>query len=65
MASDESIRKMIHAIMDKRRELGIPDWGLVPPEDVIQRLNRTPDPASPAEEPSPSPENSDPPHAED
>lgn len=44
MASDETIRKMVHAIMDKRRELGILDWGLVPPEEVIKRLNNPPKP---------------------
>lgn len=44
MASDETIRKMVHAIMDKRRELGILDWGLVRPEEVIQRLNHPPKP---------------------
>lgn len=41
MASEESIKKMIHAIMDKRKKLGIPDWGQVPIGDVIERLNRS------------------------
>lgn len=40
MASDETIKKMIHTIMDKRRKLGLPDWGIAPVEDVIERINR-------------------------
>lgn len=53
MASDETIRKMVHAIMDKRRELGILDWGTVPPEVVIDRLNNPPKPKE--DEPPDSP----------
>ncbi len=41
MASDEAIKKMIQAIMDKRKELGILDWGLVPIEEVLNRLNNS------------------------
>ena len=41
MASEENIKKMIHAIMDKRKKLGIPDWGQVSPLEVIDRLNRS------------------------
>lgn len=40
MASDAAIKKMIQAIIDKRRELGLLDWGVVPPEEVIRRINR-------------------------
>ncbi len=40
MASDESIKKMVHAILEKRKELGFPDWGQVPIEDVLHRLNQ-------------------------
>ncbi len=40
MASEESINKMIRAIVDKRRELGLVDWGVVPVEEVVDRLNR-------------------------
>lgn len=40
MASEEAIQKMIRAIMDKRRQLGIQDWGMVPVEEVIDKLNR-------------------------
>jgi len=38
MASDETMKKMIRAILDKRRELGLVDWGLIPVEDVLSRL---------------------------
>jgi len=41
VASEEVMKKMIHAIMDKRKKLGLPDWGQVPIEDVLQRLNKT------------------------
>ncbi len=54
MASDETIRKMVHAIMDKRKQLGIPDWGMVPPELVIDRLNHPPNP-KPEEDEADSP----------
>ncbi len=40
MASDEAIKKMIQAIMDKRKKLGMADWGLVPVEDVLSRLDQ-------------------------
>lgn len=40
MASEKALKKMIGAIMDRRRELGIPDWGMVKPEEVIDKLNR-------------------------
>lgn len=46
MASEEALKKMMHAIMDKRKTLGIPDWGMVPVEDVLDRLNRLPDSTS-------------------
>ncbi|RJP26828.1 MAG: hypothetical protein C4527_14490 [Candidatus Omnitrophota bacterium] len=42
VAGDESIKKMVRAIMEKRRELGIPDWGMVPIEQVLHRLNTPP-----------------------
>ncbi|MEW6238362.1 MAG: hypothetical protein AB1656_23500 [Candidatus Omnitrophota bacterium] len=38
MASEETMKKMIQAILDKRRELGLVDWGLIPIEDVLSRL---------------------------
>lgn len=41
MASEKAIQKMIHAIMDKRKKLGIPDWGQVSIHEVIQRLNQS------------------------
>ncbi len=43
MASEEVMKKMIHAIMEKRKKLGLPDWGMVPIEDVLQRLNKNSD----------------------
>jgi hypothetical protein len=55
LASDETIKKMIHAIIDKRRELGFVDWGQLPIEEVCKRLNQPKDPndqkAKPCEEP--------------
>jgi len=40
MASDQAIQKMIHAIMDKRRKLGLVDWGVLPPEVVLAKINQ-------------------------
>lgn len=51
MASEETIKKMIHAIMDKRKKLGILDWGQVPITDVLERLNRTDQQDTPPKEP--------------
>ncbi len=62
MASDETINKMIHAIMDKRKQLGIPDWGLVPIEDVIDRINKHGEKNSNGKKPaasSPNPDRND------
>ncbi len=39
MASDQAIKKMINAIMDRRKQLGLLDWGIVTPEEVIDRIN--------------------------
>lgn len=49
MASEQAIKKMINAIMDRRKELGLLDWGVVPPEEVIDRINnpKTPPKAAP------------------
>ncbi|MBI1390216.1 MAG: hypothetical protein GC154_17385 [bacterium] len=41
MASDEAIKKMIQTIMDRRKSLGLLDWGVARPEDVIDRINRS------------------------
>lgn len=43
MASEKALQNMIHAIMDKRKQLGFPDWGLIPVEEVIDRINMAED----------------------
>ncbi|MDP8243141.1 MAG: hypothetical protein P9L94_03600 [Candidatus Hinthialibacter antarcticus] len=50
MASEKAIKKMINAIMDRRKELGLLDWGVVAPEEVIDRINnpKTPPKNAPA-----------------
>jgi hypothetical protein len=40
MASEEAMKKMIEAIVDVRRKLGIPAWGQVSIHEVIERLNQ-------------------------
>lgn len=42
MAGEEAVKKLIHAIMDKRKQLGITDWGQVRIEEVLGRLNQGP-----------------------
>ena len=52
MASDQAIKKMIEAIMDRRKELGLLDWGVVAPEEVIERINNPKTPPKTAPLPS-------------
>lgn len=42
VASDEAIKKMIHSIMEKRKELGILDWGQAKKGEVMRALNQDP-----------------------
>ena len=43
MASEEAIKKLIESIIDKRRELGMLEWGRVSKEDMINALKPKPD----------------------
>ncbi len=40
MASEEAIKKMIQAILERRRELGMLDWGMGSIEEVLERLKQ-------------------------
>lgn len=42
MASEEAIKKLIESIMNKRRELGMPEWGSVSKEDMMNALKPKP-----------------------
>ena len=49
LASDEAIKKMMQAILEKRQKLGLLDWGMVPIEDVLSRLNKKENPSAKSE----------------